>query len=101
MIYSVNPMQNINFGATGVDEVLQNVAFVLSTFKSSCPLDREFGYVPPLDMPINVASPLSASRISEAINFFEPRATVVEIEIGGNALKGKVIPKARVTIDAE
>lgn len=101
MVYTVNPMKNINYGATGVEEILQNVAFILSTFKMSCPLDREFGYDPPLDVPINVGITLSATRIVEAINQFEPRAEVIDVEVTGDPMRGKVIPKVRVTINAE
>ena len=100
-MYTVQPIANINFEATGVEEVLQNVAFILSTFKMSCPLDREFGYNPPLDVPINVGATLSATRIVEAINKYEPRAEVLEIDVSVDATIGKVIPKVKVTVNAE
>lgn len=101
MMYTVNPLENINYGATGEQEILQNVAFVLSTFKMSCPLDRGFGYEPPLDIPINVGIQLSASRVVEAINRFEPRVTVHEVNVASDPLQGKVMPKVKVTINAE
>lgn len=52
-------------------------------------------------MPINVVIQLSASRIVEAINRFEPRVTVHEVDVVSDPLKGKVMPKVKVTINAE
>lgn len=100
-MYTVNPMENIDFGATGAKEVLQNVAFILSTFKMSCPLDREFGYNPPIDEPMSIRASLTGSRIIEAINQFEPRAEVVDVQVEVDAQNGKVVPKVSVTINAE
>ena len=37
MTHQVTATSNIDFNATGVDEILQNVAFILSTFVISCP----------------------------------------------------------------
>lgn len=41
MTHQVTAKSNIDFGATGVDEILQNVAYILSTFVMSYPDKRE------------------------------------------------------------
>lgn len=46
MRYEIKPLKEVNFGATGVEEVLQNIAFILATVVNSCPMDRSFGWKP-------------------------------------------------------
>lgn len=99
MIYEVKPTVQYDFGATGVQEVLQNISFILSTTVSSCPLDRTFGWVPDLDSPIIVAKATNAARITEAIQLNEPRAIVQEITFEGDGLEGILKPTVRVIID--
>lgn len=98
-LYVVEPLKNINFGATGVDEVLQNVAFILATSLMSCPLDREFGWDSNIDKPIDIAKLMVMAQITEAITNFEPRAEIVSIEVSSDAMKGKLIPKVKVKIN--
>lgn len=100
-MYEVEPISIINFGATGVEEILQNVAFILSTFKNTCPLDREFSYAPALDMPIHVGPAINANRIIVAIQEFEPRVEVISVENTGDPLQGKIVPKVTVRINDE
>ena len=94
-------MKNINFGATGVEEILQNVAFILSTSIMSCPLDREFGWNTGLDEPINIRKAKIVYEITEAVAKFEPRAIIDSVEVMGDGLKGKLIPRAKVRINDE
>lgn len=99
MQYQVSSLKAVDFEATGVNEILQNVAFIISTMKYSCPLDREFGWIPDLDSPINLAVATNTTRILEAIQENEPRVTVDEIITTGNALDGNLEVKVRVRID--
>lgn len=99
-MYVVEPMQNIDFGATGVDEILQNVAFIMATAMMSCPLDREFGWdMTVIDTPINVAKARITAKLTEAINKFEPRALIESIEVTGDGLVGSLKPKVKVKIN--
>lgn len=100
-MYEVEAMTNIDYGATGVQEVLQNVAFVLSSYKMTCPLDRDFGIESVIDKPISIVKALHSANIIEAINQFEPRATVEEIEVTGEAEQGLLRTKVKVTINDE
>ncbi len=99
-MYVVEPMQNINFGATGVEEILQNVAFIMATAMMSCPLDREFGWdMTVIDTPINIAKARITAKLTEAINKFEPRALIESIEVTGDGLVGSLKPKVKVRIN--
>jgi uncharacterized protein len=99
MLYEVSKLNEIDFGATGIKEVLQNVAFILSTVVYSCPMDRGFGWEPDIDSPINVAIAVNSARIIQAIQTNEPRAIVEEIQVEGNALDGEIKAIVRVSID--
>lgn len=92
-------LQEVDFGATGVKEILQNVSFILSTVVGSCPMDREFGWIPDLDSPIHLAKATNVSRIIQAINENEPRAIVEEVRIEGDPLNGQLKPIVKVVID--
>ncbi|EON70392.1 hypothetical protein [Lysinibacillus sphaericus] len=99
-MYVVEPMQNIDFGATGVDEILQNVAFIMATAMMSCPLDRVFGWdMTVIDAPINIAKARITAKLIEAINKFEPRALIESIEVTGDGLVGSLKPKVKVKIN--
>ncbi|MFJ8100428.1 GPW/gp25 family protein [Lysinibacillus sp. NPDC096212] len=99
-MYDVEPMQNIDFGATGVEEILQNVAFIMATAMMSCPLDRDFGWdMTVIDTPINIAKARITAKLTEAINKFEPRALIESIEVTGDGLVGSLKPKVKVKIN--
>ena len=99
-MYVVEPMKNIDFGATGVDEILQNVAFIMATAMMSCPLDREFGWdMTVIDTPINIAKARITANLTAAINKFEPRAIIESIEVTGDGLIGSLEPKVKVKIN--
>lgn len=100
----ISVMKKINWNATGVEEVIQNVAFILSTYVMSCPLDREFGWEPNLDGPIERAMAVNNARITEAINIFEPRAQVESIRYDqtvDDAMNGLLRPIVKVVIDLD
>lgn len=103
IIYEVTPLKlkEIDFGATGEKEILQNVAFILATVTDSCPLDREFGWETDVDSPINLSIATNASRIIQAINDYEPRANVEEVRFEGEGLEGKLVPIVKVSINGE
>ena len=99
-MYEVEPMKDINFGATGVEEVLQNVAFIMATEKMSSPQDREFWRdMTVIDRPINIAKARMTANLTEAIHKFEPRAIIEAIEVTGDGLIGNLKPKVKVSVD--
>lgn len=100
----VGVLNSIDFNATGVDEVIQNVAFIMSAYTLSCPLDRAFGWIPDLDGPIQRAQARNKARIIEAIHTFEPRATVETIyyeQDAEDAQRGLLKPVAKVVIEED
>ncbi|SPT95550.1 GPW/gp25 family protein (plasmid) [Lysinibacillus capsici] len=100
-MYEVEPMKNIKFGATGVEEILQNVAFILATPIMSCPLDREFGWDTGIDEPIQIRKAKIVHDVTEAIGNFEPRAIVESVVVDGDGLAGKLTPRVKVRINDE
>lgn len=65
-----------------VKSVLQNLAVLLATRKGTIPMYREFGLnMGYIDKPIDVATALMTSEIAEAIEDYEPRATLLNLEI--------------------
>ena len=73
-------LENIEIGATGLKEIVQNVKIILTTIKGSVPLDRDFGIDPGfIDAPIRTARALFASKMVAAVKKYEPRVEVVKL----------------------
>lgn len=84
---------------TTVQEVLQNIAVILSTPQFSVPLDRKLGMLQRfVDKPIQVAQPILISEVMDAVERDEPRAEVLNVtfELGKNP--GALIPIVEVNI---
>ncbi len=90
-------LAQIDFGATGTAEILQNIRMILATVVFSCPLDRGFAWNPDVDAPINVVQATQTARIVEAIRKYEPRAQVVNVSYQGD-LSGVLRPVVKVVI---
>lgn len=98
-VYEVSELQTINYDAEGVDEVLQNVRFILSLVKDSCVMDREIGWLQDaLDAPIGFAQSQIAFRIIEEIETRESRAKVEDVTFERDDLNGRLIPTVKVVI---
>lgn len=85
---------------TTVEEILQNVATIISTPKNTVPLDRGFGLSQRfVDMPMPTAQAILVSEVFDAIEKYEPRAEVVEVTFEqDDATPGKLIPRVEVNI---
>lgn len=106
MAYTVTAyekIRNIDLApATVVEEVLQNVAMLLSTPKFTVPLDRNLGLTQEfVDKPPAVAKALLIGDVMEAIEEYEPRATVVEVTFLEDRKQGRIVPQVEVNINAE
>ncbi len=64
------------------DEIMRNVRTILRTPTGSCPLYREFGidYPEIVDRPADVAKNYMAVAVMEAVERFEPRARVLDVQ---------------------
>lgn len=82
-----------------VSQVLQNVGTILNTWKGSVPLHRDFGIDPDLlHRPVNMVEDLIIADVIEAIEKYEPRAEVVNVDVSVN----KNTPdKVRIAVEIE
>ena len=63
---------------------------------------REFGLnTEYLDMPMTIAEVRMVSEIREAIEHWEPRATVTDVSFQKDTLNGKLTPIVEVEINSE
>jgi uncharacterized protein len=89
----------IDFGATGVFEVFQNVKYIVLTTVFSVPLDREFGIDATfVDKPMNVAEYIIAQEVAFKINLYEPRARFRDITFSAD-IDGKLAPNITIDVD--
>ena len=84
-----------------VRSVLQNVAVILATPKGTVPLYRDFGVNQEyLDLPMPVAKVRMISEIREAVETWEPRATVAGVRFSAaDAGKGILNPLVEVEVN--
>ncbi len=86
-----------------IASVLQNITMILSTRKGSVPLYRDFGLpMDFVDRPTPVARVMMISAVREAVEEWEPRATVLGVTFDQSAEQaGKLIPVVEVEISSE
>ena len=74
-------MNNINLFETDESaEIRRNVAFLLSTYKYSCAMARDFGLAAIfIDKPNAKAESIARDEIEQALKTYEPRAEIDEI----------------------
>ena len=102
MAYTVKADGNATINLTPdsiVQEVLQNVAMILSTIKTTAPLYRDFGLSARfLDKPMPAAEAILIAEIFDAIEEYEPRAEVKNVSFERDERTGKIIPRLEVEI---
>lgn len=99
IVQEISLLQKVDFGADGVDEVLQNVRFILSTVIDSCVMHRDFGVAADsVDAPIEIAKARLALSCIESVQKYEPRAQIESIDFEEDPLNGRLIPKVKVVI---
>jgi len=75
------------------EEVMQNVAMIISIPQYSVPLDRGFGLAQQfLDKPVNTAKAIAVAEIMDAIEEYEPRAEIINITFEQGDKEGGLIP---------
>lgn len=94
-------IDQINFAPSSVEaEVMQNVATLLSTIRSTVPYDRTLGLNPIyLDDPTPAARARVTADVIEVIRRHEPRATVVQVLFKEDQAEGYLMPTVRVTVN--
>jgi len=90
----------VNFGLTGVPEVMQNVRTILTTRRGTVPLDRDFGIsFEFLDSPINTTRAKVEQEIFLQLKKYEPRAILKQILWDTNLLSGQILPTVKIDIN--
>ena len=89
-------MNNINLFETDEKaEIKRNVAFILSTYKYSCPMYRNFGLAATfIDKPNSRAESIARDEIEQAIKEYEPGAEIDEISFTYE--NGKMYPVVKL-----
>lgn len=89
--------------ADTVKSVLQAIRIIITTQKGTVPMYRDFGVnMDFLDLPAPGAEQRARMEIKEAIEEWEPRATVKDITFSRNELQsGKLMPTVEVEINSE
>jgi phage baseplate assembly protein W len=83
----------IDFGATGLLEVYQNVKYIILTEYFSVVLDREFGFnLTMVDKPIPIAELMFDQEAGFKIPLYEPRAIFESVSYEGDNIDGHLIP---------
>lgn len=104
MTYKLNSADNysLNFSVNDSDKsVLQNVSLLLNTKQGTVPMHREFGLpMEFVDKPQEIAETIAYAEISEALDRFEPRATLIDIYFEKNK-DGEMCNIVEVSIDDE
>ena len=101
---SATDLKSIQFNEKNeLNAVLQNIAVILSTPMGTVALYRDFGLDWSfLDKPTPVAKVLMVALVREAIQRWEPRATVLDISFSEDpAQPGVLNPTVEVDIDLE
>lgn len=81
------------------EEILQNVAMIVSTPQFSVPLDRGFGLAQRfVDKPIQTAQAILVSEVMDAVEKYEPRVEIVSITFEHEEMPGSLIPVLEVNI---
>lgn len=98
-VFTMADLAEIDFGARGVKEIVQNVYRLLLTPKYSCPLARLMGMTYDfVDSPISETPDLITAEVLDQINQYEPRAEIADLRYEHDAQNGKLIPIFRLTI---
>jgi phage baseplate assembly protein W len=84
MEYRVSKNININWNAKGSERIVQNVYNLLNTFRYEVAYNRILGRNPAnLEKPVSDMIPLVIAETYELITEYEPRATIIKVEVVG------------------
>ncbi|PWK16056.1 hypothetical protein [Tumebacillus permanentifrigoris] len=95
---SGNQAVKVNFGATGIEEILQNVYTSITTMRGSVPLDRGFGLDPSLDDPLPLARARLTTQVIDVVQKYEPRVVVSSVTFAEDGFAGVLVPTVNVRL---
>jgi len=92
----------IEIGAEGIAEIIQNVKIILTTPVGTVPLDRDFGVSWMfIDQPTPKAIAEAKVEIVEKVERYEPRVKVTEVSFitaPRDAEEGRLFPRVRIAL---
>ncbi|MEN8702439.1 hypothetical protein [Bacillus infantis] len=94
-----NSKMSIDYAATGIRATLQSAQFLLNTILSSCPMDRSFGWLPPVDEPGEHGKVQVVAQIFEKFQQHLPELTVKDILFHQDPEEGKLQARVKVEIN--
>lgn len=85
---------------TTEQEIMQNLYVLLNTVKGEVSMYRDFGLdtSETLAAPLPVAETVLTSEIYDAVEKYEPRVKILNIEFETDSLNGKLIPVLEISI---
>jgi len=84
----------INFNASGNDEIYQNILVIFTTPAGTVTFDRDFGVdMSFLDAPLDLAKAKLTMEYINKVKKYESRAEVTEISFTIDASSGYLVPK--------
>lgn len=92
--------KGVKIGATGIEQLEQEIRTVLATRKGSVPLDRDFGLSWDfIDLPITEAMQRMIAEIATQLEKYVPRIIVRDIAFASkNPVEGQLQPTVTVEI---
>ena len=96
-------LEGIVIGATGTEEIVQNVKTILATARGTVPLDRAFGVERDFtDRPLPAAMARFTAAVVEEVEKQEPRVKVTGVRwpspAENEAVEGRLTPVVRIRI---
>jgi phage baseplate assembly protein W len=88
------PLDHVEIAPGGWQEIAQNIKTIITTWRGTVFLDRNFGINPAIiDQPENMVLPNLIMDITNQITNYEPRAEVTGISFNkSDAVTGEIIP---------
>lgn len=84
----------IDFKATGTDEIYQNLKVIFTTQSGTVALDRDFGIdFSVVDLPLQQAKAALTIEYIEKVKKYEPRVRVKQVTFKVNGTEGVLKPK--------
>ncbi|WP_437831554.1 hypothetical protein ACQRXC_08115 [Niallia taxi] len=97
--YQISPFGSIDFGATGIKAKLQNASFLLATMKGTCFMDREAGWLIPVDELSESAKVQITADVVELLQNNIEGLTVEEVTFEEKPEEAILYPFVKVVFD--
>lgn len=97
--YQISPFGSIDFGAIGIKAKLQNASFLLATMKGTCFMNREAGWLPPIDELSEAAKVQYTADVVELLQNNIEGLTVEEVTFQDDSENASIYPFVKVVFD--